>query len=224
MIVEIFLAGFLFLFIIVTLMISSQLGNKIVFGESDLDSDALLQDIAENPKRFRMSVYIALLEHGAIIALAIVLFIVFSHYNLILGVVWATARSIEGIIIFNNEKNYWKLLPKATQYSGSSDAEKTTVSDSGLSILKTKHSRFTYAQMLFSIGTLAYSLLFVIYEVVPLLIGLFGVVAAILYGLGNVIIAVKPRWNAIGGLGGLLIFIFEAVLGVWLIYASIFIL
>jgi len=223
LIIEIFLAGFLFLFIIVTLMISSQLGNKIVFGESDLDSDVLLQDIAENPKRFRMSVYIALLEHGAIIALAIVLFIAFSHYNLILGVVWAVARSIEGVIIFNNEKNYWKLLPIANQYSGSSDANKTTVSEAGLSILKTKHHRFTYAQMLFSIGTLAYSMLFVIYEVVPLLIGWFGVVAAILYGLGNVITVVKPRKNAIAGLGGLLIFIFEAVLGVWLIYSSIFI-
>lgn len=223
MIIEIFLAGFLFLFIIVTLMVSSQLGNKIVFGESDLDSDALLQDITENPKRFRMSVYFALLEHGAIIALAIVLFIAFSHYNLILGVVWAVARSIEGIIIFNNEKNYWKLLPIANQYSGSSDADKTTASEAGLSILKTKHSRFTFAQMLFSIGTLAYSMLFVIYEVVPFLIGWFGVVAAILYGLGNVIIVVKPRKNTIAGLGGLMIFIFEAVLGVWLIYSSIFI-
>ena len=224
MIIEIFLAGFLFLFIIVTLMISSQLGNKIVFGENDLDSDALLQDIAENPKRFRMSVYFALLEHGAINALAIVLFIAFSHYNLILGVVWAVARSIEGVIIFNNEKNYWKLLPIAKQYSDSSDAEKITVSEAGLSILKTKHHRFTNAQMLFSIGTLAYSLLFVFYGVVPLLIGWFGVVAAILYGFGNVITVVKPRMNAIAGLGGLLIFIFETVLGVWLIYSSIFIL
>lgn len=223
MIIEIFLAGFLFLFVIVTIMISSQLGNKIAFGESDLDSDALLQDIAENPKRFRMSVCFALLEHGAIIALSIVLFIAFSHFSLILGVVWVTARSIEGIIILTNEKNYWKLLPIATQYSGSSDSEKTTVSDAGLSILKIKNSRFSYAQMLFSIGTLAYSMLFVIYEVVPLLIGWFGVAAAILYGLGNVIIVVKPRENAIAGLGGLLIFIFEAVLGVWLIYSSIFI-
>jgi len=224
LIIEIFLAGFLFLFIIVTLMISSQLGNKIVFGESDLDSDALLQDIAENPKRFRMSVYFALLEHGAINALAIVLFIAFSHYNLILGIVWAVARSIEGVIIFNNEKNYWKLLPIAKQYSDGNNAEKITVSEAGLSILKTKHQRFTNAQMLFSIGTLAYSMLFVIYGVVPLLIGWFGVVAAILYGFGNVITVVKPRKNAIAGLGGLLIFIFEAVLGVWLIYSSIFIL
>jgi len=223
LIIEIFLAGFLFLFIIVTLMVSSQLGNKIVFGEGDLDSDALLQDIATNPKRFRLSVYFALLEHGAIITLAIVLFIAFSQYNLILGLVWAGARSVEGVVIFNNEKNYWKLLPIANQYSGSSDADKTTVSETGLSILKTKHHRFTYAQMLFSIGTFAYSLLFVIYEVVPLLIGLFGVVAAIIYGLGNAIIIAKPRKNAIAGLGGLLIFIFEAVLGVWLIYSSIFI-
>ena len=223
MIVEILLAGFLFLFVIVTIMVSSQLGNKIAFGESNLDSGALLQDITDNPKRFRMSVYIALFEHGAIILLAIILFVVFSHYSMILGVVWVIARTVEGIIVFNNEKNYWGLLALAGRYSGSGEADKEAVSDTGLSILKTKNSRFTYAQMLFSIGTLAYSMLFVIYEVVPLLIGWFGVVAAILYGLGNGIIFVKPRKNAIAGLGGLLIFIFEAVLGIWLIYSSIFI-
>ena len=37
-----FLAGFLFLFIIVTLTASSQLGNKITFGGNDLDPDAKL--------------------------------------------------------------------------------------------------------------------------------------------------------------------------------------
>ena len=221
--IEIFLAGFLFLFVIVTIMVSSQLGNKIIFGESDLDSDALLKDIVENPNRFRMSVYIALFEHGAIITLALVLFIAFSHINLILGVLWVVARTIEGFIIFNNEKNYWKLLSISRHYSSSSGTEQIAIRDAGFSILKIKSLRFTYAQMLFSIGTFAYSILFVIYEVVPILIGWFGVIAAILYGLGNVIIVAKPRKNAIAGLGGLLIFIFEAVLGIWLIYASIFI-
>ena len=39
-----FLAGFLFLFIIVTLTASSQLGNKITFGGNDLDPDAKLHE------------------------------------------------------------------------------------------------------------------------------------------------------------------------------------
>ena len=223
MIIELFLAGFLFLFIIVTITASSQLGNKISFGESDLDSDAKLQGIIDDSKRFRMSVYLALVEHGAIITLAIVLFVAFSPYNLILGSVWLISRTVEGLIVFNNEKNYWGLLPLSKQYSGSSGAEKTAVSDSGRSTLETKESRFTLAQILFSIGTLAYSLVFAIYGAVPTIIGWFGIVAASLYGLGNGIIVVNPKNKSLAALGGLLIFLFEAVLGVWLLYSSLFI-
>jgi hypothetical protein len=222
--IEMFLAGFLFLFIIVTITASSQLGNKISFGESDFDADAKLQEIIDDPKRFRYSVYLALVEHGAIIALAIVMFAVFGHYSLILGLVWLIARSVEGLIIFNNEKNYWGLLNLSKQYQNTSGADKTAVSDLGRSILETKEYRFTFAQILFSIGTLSYSLVFVIYGAVPSILGWFGVAAAILYGLGNVVIVTKPKTKTIGALGGLLIFLFEAALGIWLIYASLFIL
>ena len=99
------------------------------------------------------------------------------------------------------------------------------MSDSCHTIVETKNYRFSFAQVLFSIGTLSYSIVFVTSGVgVPLIIGWFGIVASLLYGLGNVTIVVKPRMNAVAGLGGLLIFIFEAVLGVWLIYSSLFIL
>jgi len=48
--IEMFLVGFLFLFIIVTITISSQLGNEVGFGESDLDIDEKLQGIIDNPE------------------------------------------------------------------------------------------------------------------------------------------------------------------------------
>ena len=113
--IEMFLAGFLFLFVIVTLTASSQLGNKITFGGNDLDPDAKLQGIVDNPKKFRMSVYLALVEHGAIIALAIVMFVVFGPYSLILGSVWLIARTVEGLINYSNQKDYWGLLKLAKQ-------------------------------------------------------------------------------------------------------------
>ena len=222
--IEVFLAGFFFLFIIVTLTASSQLGNKLSFGESGLDPGALLQDIIDDPKKFRMSVYLALVEHGSIIALAIALFVAFSSYNLMLGVVWLISRTVEGLINFNSQKNYWGLLTISRQYSGTSGAEKESVSELGRSIVETKHYRFTYAQLLFSIGTLSYSILFVTYAVIPEIIGWFGIVAGLLYGLGNGITVAKPKNKIVASLGGLLIFVFEAVLGVWLIYSSIFIL
>jgi len=155
--IEMFLAGFLFLFIIVTLIISSQFGNTVNFSDKNLDLDAKLQGITENPKKFRISVYFAL-------------------------------------------------------------------ADLGRSIIETKDSRFAYAQILFSIGTLAYAIVFVIFGAVPAIIGWFGLVAAIIYGLGNCITVAKPKVKTIAGLGGLLIFLFEAALGIWLIYTSLFIL
>lgn len=220
-----FLAGFFFLFIIVTLTTSSQLGNKVAFGVSDFDPDVKLQGIIDDPKKFRMSVYLAFVEHGSIIALAIALFAAFSSYNLLLGSVWLIARTVEGLINFNSQKNYWGLLTLSRQYSGTSGAEKEAVSDSCREIVKTKRYRFSFAQILFSIGTLSYSIVFIISGIEVLsIIGWFGIVAGLLYGIGNGIIVAKPKIQVLALLGGLLIFIFEAVLGVWLIYSSIFIL
>jgi hypothetical protein len=218
--IVVFLAGLLFLLIIVMLIVSSHFGNKISFGESDFGSDAKLRGIADNPKRFKTSVYFALVEHAAIITLAVVLFTAFSSYSLILGFVWLSARTLEGLIVFNNEKNYWRLLALSKHYSDSSDAQKQSVSDVGRSILMDKERRFTYAQILFSIGTLAYTTLFVLYDVIPSIIGWFGLVAAAIYGVGNGIVMVKAKSKGLAGLGGLLVFLFELTLGVWLLYYS----
>ena len=87
-------------------------------------------------------------------------------------------------------------------------------------MLRRKISIFTYAQILFSIGTLAYSILFVTYEAVPVVFGWFGIVASIIYGFGNAITLVKPNSKVLGNIGGLLIFIFELGLGGWLLLFS----
>jgi hypothetical protein len=218
MIIEMMLSGFLFLFIIITNLASERFGHETF---SDLDSDAKLQKINKNPKKFKISIVIILIEHGSIIALAILLFIAFSPYNIILAVVWTISRTGESLIQIYNKKNYWGLLNIARQYSVSSGAEKNALIDLGRSILKTKNSSFTFAQILFSIGTLAYSILFVTYGVVPAIIGWFGIVASIVYGFGNGIKLVKPNFKTLWNLAGLLILLFEIALGGWLLYYSI---
>ncbi len=209
------LSGFLFLFIIITNVASVAFGNKLT---RDLDPDAKLQKIYDNPKKFKISIVLALIEHFGIIALAIVLFIAFGSYSVILGIVWITFRIGEGLIDIYNEKNYWGLLNTARQYSGAGGAENNSLSDLARTILKTKEFRFTFAMTLFSIGTLAYSILFVTYGVVPPIIGWFGLVASILFGCGSAIILVKPNFKVLGYLGGPLILLFEVVLGGWLIF------
>ncbi|RLI34220.1 hypothetical protein DRO66_09170 [Candidatus Bathyarchaeota archaeon] len=104
---------------------------------------------------------LALLQHVSIIGLAIMLFIVFSPYNLILGIAGTIFRIGEGLIQIYNEINTWGLFNLARQYSGISGAEKNALIDLGLIILQTKNSIWTLATTLYGIGILAYSILFV---------------------------------------------------------------
>ena len=47
--IEMILSGFLFLFIIITLITSERFGYSVI---SDLDSDTKLQEINKDPKKF----------------------------------------------------------------------------------------------------------------------------------------------------------------------------
>ena len=84
----------------------------------------------------------ALVEHGAIIALAILLFIAFGSYNLILGIAWLTFRIGEGLIVLYNERDYRGLLKMARQYSVASGAEKKSLADKCLDIFHRRDFRF----------------------------------------------------------------------------------
>jgi hypothetical protein len=145
-----------------------------------VDLEDQLPKINSDPKKFKISFVLIILEHFGIISLAITLFIAFSQYCIILGIVWLIARIGEALIQIYDKKNYWGLLNIAIKYSNTMGDEKNTLIDLGSSILKTKEVRFLVAQILFSIGTLAYSILFVTFDVVPVIIGWFGIIASIL--------------------------------------------
>jgi hypothetical protein len=211
------LSGFLFWFIIIMNLASGRFGYETF---SDLDAEAELQKINKNPKKFKTSFVLIVVEHGSIIALAMMLFMAFRPYNLLLATVWTVFRTGEGLIQIYGKKDYWGLLTLARQYSGAGGAEKNEVIDSGHRILKTKNAIFTFAQILFSIGTLSYSILFVTYGVVPAIIGWFGIIASILYGFGNGITLAKPGFKVLWNIGGLLILLFELALGGWLLFYS----
>jgi len=217
--IEMFLSGFLFLFIIITNVASGRFGYKTFGGE---DPDAKLQKIKDDLTKFKISVVLILIEHLSIISLAVTLFITFSPYNIIIGIVWCIFRIGEGLIQIYDKNNYWGLLNIAKQYSDTSGAENDALIDLGRSILKTKEFRFVIAQLFFSIGTIAYSILFVTYGVNPI-IGWFGLVASILYGFGNGIFLIKPNFKILWNIGGLLILLFEILLGGWLIIYSLII-
>ena len=212
------LSGFLFLFILVLNLAMAALGY--LMEKDDYDPDADLQKINNDPKKFKISILLALIEHGSVIALAIMLFIAFSPYNIILGIVWTIFRTGEGLIQFYNEPNYWRLLNIARQYSGTSGAEKKSLSDLARTIFKTKDSRFKFAMICWSIGTLAFSIVLVTSEVVPQIIGWLGIVASILVGFGTGIKLVKPKFK-FEVIGALFAMLFEVVIGGWLLFSPL---
>jgi hypothetical protein len=218
LIIEIFLSGFLFLFILVLNLAMGALGY--LMEKDDYDPDADLKKINKDPEKFQISIVLALIEHCSVVALAILLFIVFSTYSIILGIVLAICRTGEGLIQFYNEPYYWRLLKIARQYSSANDAEKNSLSDLARTIFKTKDYRFKYAMILWSIGTLAFSIVLVTCGFVPQIIGWLGIVASILVGFYTGIKIVKPNLK-IPPIGALFAILFEVIIGGWLVYYSI---
>jgi hypothetical protein len=89
------LSGFLFLFVLLTFLVS----GAFFFKYGDVDSDDRLQKIDNDLNKFQISIVLLLISSGSVIALTILLFLVFSPYNLILGVVWTIFRIGEGLIL-----------------------------------------------------------------------------------------------------------------------------
>ncbi|MBY9005607.1 MAG: DUF4386 domain-containing protein [Candidatus Lokiarchaeota archaeon] len=212
--IEMSLSGFLFLFILVVyLILLPALGYKIDI----VDLDAELQKINNNPKKFQISIGLALIHNVSVITLALMLFFIFSPYNIILGIVWTIFRIGEGLILIYNDKNYGGLLNIARKYSSTSGAEKTSLSDLARTITKTKSSRFAFALIFWSIGTLAFSIVLVTYGLVHPFIGWLGIVACIPVGFGNGIKLVKHKEVLFESIGGLMALLFEILIGVWLL-------
>jgi len=186
------------------------------------DSDAWLQNVNKNPYKYKISIVLALIEHALVITLTIILFIVFSSYNIILGILWVPFRMGEGLVQIYDEKNYWRLLNIARQHSVTNDAEKKSLSDSSRNILQKIKSRYVLVGFLWASGTLAFSILLVTYEVVPPIIGWLGIVASISLGIGDGIEIVKPnlkdKFKVFTAIGGLSAIIFEIILGGWLLF------
>ena len=213
------LSGFLFLFILVLNIVMGAFGY--LMEKDDYDPDVDLKKIGKNPRKFKTGILLALVEHGSVIALTILLFIAFSPYALILGIVLLIFRIGEGLIQYINEPNYWKLINIARQYVSTSGEEKKSLSDLARSIFKTKDIRFKFAMICWSIGTLAFSIVLVTSEVVPQIIGWLGIVASILVSFGTGIKLVKPNFKG-ELIGAMFAMLFEIIVGGWLLFSPLF--
>ncbi|MFX1411402.1 MAG: DUF4386 family protein [Promethearchaeota archaeon] len=219
--IEIWLSGFFFLLILVLQIIMAAFGYILEPTPKHYESDDKLQKFGNNPKKFKIGVGFALIEHFCVITLAILLFFVISPYTIILGIILIIFRVTEGSIQVYIEKDYWGLLNVAKKYLATSGAEKESLMDSYRNILKTKNSRFTIAMIGWSIGTLAFSIVLVAYDVALPFIGWTGIVASILIGFANGMKLVKPdvkAYEILSSICGLLAILFEILIGISLMF------
>jgi len=214
--IEMMLAGFLFLFILVLNVAMGAFGY--LMEKDDYDPEADLKKINKNPKKFKIGIGLALVEHGCVILLTILLFIISSSYIILLGIILLIFRIGEGLIQYINEPNYWKLINIAKQYSDSNGAEKNSLSDSAHTLFKTKDIRFKFAMICWSIGTLAFSIIIVTSDIIPQIIGWLGIVSGILVGFGTGIKLVKPNFKG-EIIGALFAMLFEIIIGGWLLFS-----
>jgi hypothetical protein len=212
------LAGFLFLFILVLALVIGALGY--LWEKDDYNPDADLKRINKYPKKFKTGFVLAIIHNGCVILLTILLFIAFSPYNLVLGIVWTIFRIGEGLVLFYNDRNYWGFRKIARQYSSATGAEKNALCNSAHTIFKIKDSRFKFAMILWAIGTLAFSIVLVTSGVVPAIIGWIGIVAGILVGVYNGLKLTKHSSKVLSIFGALFAILFEIILGGWLLFYS----
>jgi len=185
------------------------------------ESDYKLQNFSKDSKKFKIGIGIALIEHFCVITLAIMLFFVISPYFILPGIVCITFRVAEGAIQVYIEKDYWGLLNIANKYTITSGTEKDSLMESYRAILKIKSSRFTYAMICWSIGTLAFSIVIVSYSLAIPFIGWLGIVASILIGFTNIMRLIQPEakaYESLSSFSGLLSILFEILIGVSLLF------
>ena len=81
--IEKILSGFLFMFILVLNIVMGAFGY--LMEKDDYDPDADLKKINKNPKKFKIGIGLALVEHGCVILLTILLFIISNPYSMLLA-------------------------------------------------------------------------------------------------------------------------------------------
>ncbi|MFX0036630.1 MAG: DUF4386 family protein [Candidatus Hermodarchaeota archaeon] len=219
--IVIWLSGFFYLLILVLQIAMAAFGYILEPTPKHYESDYKLQSFNTEPKKFKIGVGIALLEHFCVITLAITLFFVISQYSILAGIVCIIFRVAEGSIQVYIEKDYWGLHNIAKKYSAASGTEKNSLMDSYRSILETKSTRFAYAMIGWSIGTLAISIVLLSFALALPFIGWLGIVASILIGFANVMRLVKPdvkAYESLSSISGLLAIVFEILIGISLMF------
>ena len=206
------LCGFLFLFILLTSVVS-----KAMAGAS-LDPENLpktFDALAEGGKKLRTSIVVDLLSHFSIIALAGLLYLAFSPYSKSLALVGTLWRVAEGTIIALNEINGLLLLTVAQKFVSATGAEAVALETIGRTLIQAEDWGLKIALTFLAFGHLIYAILFVTSGAVPPILGWSGIIASILAAGGILLNMINPNLSMVSFL---VLIPYEIVLGFWLLF------
>jgi len=205
------LCGFLFLFVLITTMLSYSMAGAPLDGE---DVTNTLRAVAKSGKKYRTSIVFDLVSHVSIVVLAGVLYLAFSPYNRSLALMGTVLRVAEGTIIAFNEVNNIILLAVAQKFVSAAGAEATALETMGRSLVLAEHWGYKIGLAFFALGSLLYAILFVSSGAVPRALGWWGVVASLLASADVWLSLVNPNWRMVSFVT---ILPYEVALGVWLL-------
>lgn len=208
------LCGFLFLFILLTSALSQALAGVAL---DPTDFPGTMGKVSANSKKFRLSVVIDLISHASIFALAGLLFIAFSPYGRALALIGTLWRVVEGTILVLNETNNILLLAVVQKFVSATGEDAGELESLGSTIILAEDWGMKIAMAFLALGALSYAILFVTSGTVPLALGWFGVIAALLAVVGRWLVLVSPAAPMVLQASFLPYILFEVVFGFWLL-------
>jgi len=209
------LCGALYLFILITNAAGVALGNKA----DEVDSEAKLLSINENPDKFRYSLIISLVSHVGILLISGLLYVAFSPFNRTMALIGTLFRLGEGFVMINNEFQLFSLFGIAKNYLLQSSDKKGLIEMVDL-LLQAKSTGFLVGLFLLAVGALAYGVLFVSNGVIPMRLAWLGLAASVLSIVGILIRLRAPSSSIVYAIGLLSMMIFELSFGGWLLFYS----
>jgi hypothetical protein len=205
------ICGFLFLFILLTSVLSQFLAGAALDPQ---DVPGTLSKVASTSKKFRISVVIDLISHVSIIALAGLLYIAFSPYNQTLALLGTLFRVAEGTIIAFAEASNLVLLDVSQRSASATGAQAVALESMGRTVISMGEWGYKIGLAFLVIGSLMYAILFVTSGAVPIALGWFGVIASLLAAGGVLLSLINPNLSMVSFL---VMIPYEIVLGFWLL-------
>ena len=210
------LCGFLYLFVLLTSVLSKGLAGAPLDPE---DVSNTLGAVAKGRKRFRISIALDLVSHASVVALAGALFVAFSPYNRSLALVAMLWRVVEGTIIAFNEVNNTVLLAVAQKRVSATGAEVVALETLGRALIVAEDWGFKIGLAFFALGSLLFGILFVFSGAVPPALAWWGAVAGLLAVGGRWLALFSPNVPVILETASFVpIILFEVVFGIWLLF------